>query len=67
MLGVDVLDAFKALEAISGTREERCRLKKIGEATGNRRCLQRMVICQELWDNIDSMTRNVAGSGEQVE
>lgn len=55
MLCVDVLDAFQTLEAIAGAGEERGRFEEIGETAGNRGCLERMVVGEELGDDINAV------------
>lgn len=60
MLGVDILDAFQALEAIAGTGEERSGFEEIGEATGNGRCLEGMVVGEELRDDVNAVGGDIA-------
>lgn len=55
MLCVDILDAFQALEAIAGTRKERSGFKKICETTGHGRCLEGMVVGEELGDDVNTV------------
>lgn len=66
MLGIDILDAFEALETVPCAREERSRLKQIGEAACNRRHLKRVVIGEEFWNDIDSLRGYIAGSDQQI-
>ena len=61
MLRVDVLDAFQTLEAIAGTREERGGFEEISKTTGNWGCLERVMVGEELGDDIDAVGGNVAG------
>lgn len=60
MLSVDILDAFQALEAIAGTREERSGFEEIGEPAGNGRCLEGMVVGEELRDDVNAVGGDVS-------
>lgn len=66
VLRVDVLDALQSLEAISRAREERSRFEQISESACDGRGLERVMICEQLGNEIHSVRRDIARTDELV-